>query len=174
MKEFGARDRLVMAGLVILGLLTVIAGVVSGRSTINYVLSRDAREAALSWAAQLDQGLKQLQPNASELLGRPLQVLRETALATEASTPAVLPGNSSLKGEFNLSETLDSLTTGWLLGHGSDGQTKFASELSGYAVLAGDRAPLAVGGSLTPAALDSVLTQPDVKTAIANAIARTK
>jgi hypothetical protein len=30
MKEFGARDRLVMAGLVILGLLTVIAGGLSG------------------------------------------------------------------------------------------------------------------------------------------------
>ncbi len=31
--ELGGRDRLVMAGLVILGLLTVVAGVVSGRST---------------------------------------------------------------------------------------------------------------------------------------------
>ena len=50
MAEVGARDRLVMSGLVLLGLLTVIAGVLSGRSTINYVLGRDAREAALSWA----------------------------------------------------------------------------------------------------------------------------
>ena len=64
MKEFGARDRLVMAGLVILGLLTVIAGVLSGRSTIDYVLSRDSREATLSWATQLDQVLKQLRPGA--------------------------------------------------------------------------------------------------------------
>ena len=52
MTEVGARDRLVMTGLVLLGLLTVIAGVLSGRSTINYVLGRDAREAALSWAGQ--------------------------------------------------------------------------------------------------------------------------
>jgi len=36
--EIGARDRLVMTGLVLLGLLTVIAGVLSGRSTIDYVL----------------------------------------------------------------------------------------------------------------------------------------
>jgi len=50
MTEVGARNRLVMAGLVVLGLLTVVAGVLSGRSTINYVLARDAREAALSWA----------------------------------------------------------------------------------------------------------------------------
>ena len=52
--EIGARDRLVMTGLVLLGLLTVIAGVLSGRSTIDYVLGRDAREAALSWAGQID------------------------------------------------------------------------------------------------------------------------
>ncbi|HEX2446748.1 MAG TPA: hypothetical protein VHK26_00995 [Methyloceanibacter sp.] len=38
MTEVGARDRLVMAGLVLLGLLTVTAGVLSGRSTINYFL----------------------------------------------------------------------------------------------------------------------------------------
>ena len=37
MGEVGAGDRLVMAGLVILGLLTVVAGVLSGRTTINYV-----------------------------------------------------------------------------------------------------------------------------------------
>jgi hypothetical protein len=48
MAEVGARDRLVMAGLVILGLLTVVAGILSGRSTLDYVLVRDARDAALS------------------------------------------------------------------------------------------------------------------------------
>jgi hypothetical protein len=37
-----------MAGLVVLGLLTVIAGVLSGRSTINYVLTRDMRQASQS------------------------------------------------------------------------------------------------------------------------------
>ena len=33
-----------MAGLVVLGLLTVIAGVLSGHSTVDYVLGRDAQE----------------------------------------------------------------------------------------------------------------------------------
>ena len=77
MKEVGARDRLVMAGLVVLGLLTVIAGVLSGRSTINYVLSRDAREAALSWAGDINKNLNALEPHApaaalrkSDLVGR--------------------------------------------------------------------------------------------------------
>ena len=47
MAEVGARDRLVMAGLVILGLLTVVAGILSGRSTLNYVLgARCARSRA--------------------------------------------------------------------------------------------------------------------------------
>ncbi|HEV7463308.1 MAG TPA: hypothetical protein VGN85_05275, partial [Methyloceanibacter sp.] len=35
----------------------VVAGVLSGRATINYVLARDAREAALSWAAEIDKRL---------------------------------------------------------------------------------------------------------------------
>ncbi len=54
MTEVGARDRLVMTGLVLLGLLTVIAGVLSGRSTIDYVLGKDARQAALIWAGQIN------------------------------------------------------------------------------------------------------------------------
>jgi hypothetical protein len=51
MAEVGPRDRLVMAGLVVLGLLTVVAGVLSGRSTVGFVLNRDSHEAALSWAS---------------------------------------------------------------------------------------------------------------------------
>lgn len=47
-----------MAGLVTLGLFTVIAGVLSGRSTIDYVLGRDAREAALAWSEKIDAQLR--------------------------------------------------------------------------------------------------------------------
>jgi hypothetical protein len=42
MTEVGGRDRLIVTGLVVLGLFTVVAGVLSDRSTINYVLGRDA------------------------------------------------------------------------------------------------------------------------------------
>ena len=66
MAEVGARDRLVMAGLVILGLLTVVAGILSGRSTLNYVLARDAREAALSWAGAVNNNLGELGPHAPQ------------------------------------------------------------------------------------------------------------
>ncbi len=63
--ELGGRDRLVMSGLVVLGLLTVIAGVISGRSTADYVLKEDARGAATSWAAKLDSLAKQGTPGSS-------------------------------------------------------------------------------------------------------------
>jgi hypothetical protein len=51
-----------MAGLVILGLLTVVAGILSGRSILNYVLAQDAREAALSWAGAVNNNLGELGP----------------------------------------------------------------------------------------------------------------
>ena len=52
--ELGKRDRWVMAGLVVLGLFTLVAGVLSGRSATNYVLARDAHDAATSWAGKID------------------------------------------------------------------------------------------------------------------------
>ncbi|MCK4276223.1 MAG: hypothetical protein KAX78_06900, partial [Phycisphaerae bacterium] len=58
MKEVGARDRWIMAGLVMLGLFTVLAGILSGRSTINYVLGRDARDASLTWASEINDRLR--------------------------------------------------------------------------------------------------------------------
>jgi diguanylate cyclase (GGDEF)-like protein len=171
MKEFGARDRLVMAGLVMLGLLTVLAGVASGRSTIDYVLSRDAREAALSWAMELDDALRQRRPDATELLDRPFDVLNQAAFESQAPARLVLPESSSRNSGFNLVDRLDRLTTGWLLDRDSGDASEFVSKLSGYAVLDRDRAPLAVGGTLTPADLDSILAQGDVQAAIAQAIA---
>lgn len=77
MKEVGARDRLVMAGLVVLGLLTLVAGVLSGRSTINYVLAKEAREAALSWTGEINQSLGAVTAQAPKLLGEKLDVLKK-------------------------------------------------------------------------------------------------
>ena len=120
MAEVGARDRLVMAGLVILGLLTVIAGVLSGRSTINYVLSRDAREAALSMSAEIEKGLAKEQP-ASRVLGKDVEVIDADSLhqsfAGGEGSKAPLPASRSLKDEgFGLIEWFDDLTMGWALG----------------------------------------------------------
>ncbi len=54
LKRLFARDRFVLSGLVITGLLMVAAGVVSGRSTFNYVLGLDARSAAQSWVREAE------------------------------------------------------------------------------------------------------------------------
>ena len=91
MTEVGARDRLVMAGLVVLGLLTVVAGVLSGRSTINYVLARDAREAALSWAGNINKSLSELGPHAPQLLDQNLEVLDADKFASQSGKRASLP-----------------------------------------------------------------------------------
>jgi hypothetical protein len=64
-------------------------------------------------------------------------------------------------------EDLDRLTTGWLLRHISDSQSEFVSKLDGFAVLGADRTPLAVGGNLDQAQLETMLSEPKVKAAIA-------
>ena len=112
MTEVGARDRLVMAGLVVLGLLTVVAGVLSGRSTINYVLARDAREAALSWAGNINKSLSELGPHAPQLLDQSLEVLDADKFASQSGKRASLPASSTSNDDFTLVEDLDRLTTG--------------------------------------------------------------
>jgi len=171
MTEVGARDRLVMAGLVVLGLLTVVAGVLSGRSTINYVLARDAREAALSWAGDINKSLSELGPHAPQLLDQSLEVLDAEKFASQSGKPASLPASSTSNDDFTLVEDLDRLTTGWLLGQFSQSQSEFVSKLDGFAVLGADQAPLAAGGNLSPATLESMLAQGDVKAAIAQSVA---
>ena len=170
MTEVGARDRLVMAGLVILGLLTVVAGVLSGRSTINYVLARDAREVALSWAGEINKGLSELGPHAPQLLDKSVEVLDPDQFASEAGKPASLPANSTSKDDYTLVEDLDRLTTGWALSHIYQSQNEFVSKLEGFAVLGPDRTPLAVGGDLSAAAFEGMLAQNEVKAALAQSV----
>ena len=171
MTEVGARDRLVMAGLVVLGLLTVVAGVLSGRSTINYVLARDAREAALSWAGDINKSLSELGPHAPQLLDQSLEVLDADKFASQSGKPASLPASSTSKDDFTLIEDLGRQTTGWLLGQFSQSQSEFVSKLDGFAVLGADQAPLAAGGNLSPATLEGLLAQGDVMAAIAQSAA---
>lgn len=105
-----------MAGLVVLGVLTVIAGVLSGHSTLDYVLGRDAREGALSWAAQIDTKLdKSDAPR--HVLDKDLQVLDPSSfqqnLASLSGKPASLPANQGFnRGGFGLVEALDRMTGG--------------------------------------------------------------
>jgi hypothetical protein len=85
-----------MAGLVVLGVLTVIAGVLSGHSTVDYVLGRDAQEAVLSWAAEIDTKLdKSDAPR--HVLDKDIQILDASPfqqnLTCISGKPAGLPAN---------------------------------------------------------------------------------
>ena len=173
MGEVGARDRLVMAGLVILGLFTVVAGVLSGRSTINYVLSRDAREAALSMSAEMEKGLASQPAAETHMLGKPVEILDPEALkqdSAESGGKATLPASRSLKEDgFGLIEWFDNVTKGWVLGGGQQSSGQFVSKLDGFAVLGPDRKPLAVAGSLSQDKMKSLLGDAAIRDALGQA-----
>ncbi len=173
MTNVGARDRLIMIGLVVLGLLTVVAGVLSGRSTINYVLGRDAREAALTWTAEIDGRLRE--PGAPEkILDDKLQVLNAVALSNisaQQNADVRLPAGPSFREDgFSLVDGFDRLTRGWFLGDIEETQGEFVSKLDGFAVLTPTRQAIAVGGDLSPDALTELLGQSDTEAAIGQAM----
>ena len=172
MAEVGSRDRLVMAGLVVLGLLTVVAGVLSGHSTIDYVLGRDANEAALSWARQIDTALGGTAENSSAAsstrtfrsLTRPHS--RRISRAWRASPRAFPPIRASLS-VAGLIEAIDRLTGGWALGRSNQLKDDFVSKLDGFAVLNADEKPIATAGNLTSGKLASLFALGNVRDTLA-------
>ena len=162
-----------MAGLVVLGLFTVVAGVLSGRSTINYVLGRDAREAALSWAQDIDNRLRQ-PGTPARVLNKDVHVLNAPGLRDLAEgadgAKITLPAPPSFRADgFTLVDGLDRITRGWLLSNIDKTGGEFVSRLDGFAILTPKGTALAVGGKLSPESLDAALRQSDVKSAIARA-----
>ncbi|MGZ5916000.1 MAG: putative bifunctional diguanylate cyclase/phosphodiesterase [Methyloceanibacter sp.] len=165
--EVAGRDRLVMAGLVVLGLLTVVAGVVSGRSTIGYVLNRDAREAVLSEASKLDGNLGAQASSASSPLDKGVQTLDDgklrAAFAGTQDQPATLPPDRGADEDgFNLLGGMDRMILSWMAHHSKRPVGEHVSKLDGFAVLDADKVPLALGGGLSPGALNDMLGRNDV------------
>jgi len=162
-----------MAGLVVLGLFTVAAGVLSGRSTINYVLGRDAREASLTWTREIHDRLRQ--PGTPQrVLDEDVHVLNEAGLRSLAEradgAKITLPAMPSLRADgFGLIDGLDRLTRGWLLSNIDETSGEFVSRLDGFAILTPKGNAIAVGGNLSPEALGAALRQSDVKNALARA-----
>jgi diguanylate cyclase (GGDEF)-like protein len=158
-----------MAGLVVLGLLTVIAGVLSSHSTVDYVLGRDAQEAALSWAAKIDAEL--VDQNASRtILGKDLEVLDPNSfqqnIASMSGKSAALPANQGFRGGFGLVEAIDRMTGGWALGGNDRTKDDFVSELDGFAVLDAGGTPIATAGNLSAGKLAALLAQDKVRAAL--------
>ncbi len=164
MAEVGSRDRLVMTGLVVLGLLTVVAGVLSGYSTVDYVLGRDAQEAALSWATKINAALAS--PNVPDrLLDQNLDVLDADALANSAGSPGLLPANQGFQGGFGI-ELFDRLTGGRALAGAGHSNDDFVSKLDGFAILDANGKPLARAGNLTASNLDTLFARDNVRNAL--------
>ncbi len=159
-----------MAGLVVLGLFTVVAGVLSGRSTINYVLGRDAREAALTWTRGIDDRLRQ-SGIPQRVLDENVHVLNEAGLrnlSENAGANITLPADPSFSADgFGLIDGLDRITRGWLLSNIDKTKGEFVSRLDGFAVLSPKGTALAVGGNLSPEALGAMLRESDIKEALA-------
>lgn len=166
MNDLGARDRLVMAGLVILGLLTVVAGVVSGRSAIDFALGKDARDAALSWSAQIDKNLASPISVDPTVLDRKVQILKPGSLG--AASPLTLPAGASIGSDAP--GLIGGIGIDWFLGHGAEQRTEFVSQLEGFAVLNPQREPLAVAGDLKADKLPALFAQTEISDAFANAV----
>jgi hypothetical protein len=171
MAEVGARDRLIMAGLVALGLLTVTAGVLSGRSTIDYVLARDARRAALNWTGEIDTRLSQQTALPSKLLDKDLHVIDagnwRQNLAAETAKPVTLPSNPTFQEDgHGLVEIFDRLT----MGRGVSEKGESVSTLDGFAVLDPDAKPLAVAGSISASTLAKDLGQAEASNALQRSV----
>jgi len=97
-------------------------------------------------------------------------VLDAEKFASQSGKSANLPASSTSNDGFTLVEDLDRLTTGWVLSHIYQSQSEFVSKLEGFAVLSPDRTPLAVGGNLSPAALEGILAQSEGKAALAQSV----
>ena len=175
--KIGARDRLVMAGLVILGLLTVTAGVLTGRSTVAYLLAKDARDTASTFAARIDYHLSaqdrlNMQDVAgAEYLGQTVRVLDATALDEQFSRDQVSPATPKSDRDWGLLSGLDRLFMGWAMSGEEKPADEHVGTVNGFAVLAPDKAPLAIGGGLGLASVDALLGNPDIAAALNDALA---
>jgi diguanylate cyclase (GGDEF)-like protein len=173
--EFAARDRLIMAGLVVLGLLTVMTGVLSGRSTIVYVLNKDAREAVLSKATWLDASLSKDASSSPQSLDNGFQLLDPGKLRQEFTAPqnqpATLPSEQSIDDSSHVLGGVERLIMGWMARHSTRPVDNHVSKIKGFALLDANKTPLLLGKDLSLTALNGLLAHPDAAAAFASAVA---
>jgi diguanylate cyclase (GGDEF)-like protein len=174
--EVAGRDRLIMTGLVVLGLLTVVTGVLSGRSTISFVLNKDARDAALSRATKLDASLNQQASSSSQPLDDTIKLLDPGKLRQEFAghqdSPAILPPEHSPDDGSNVLGGVERLVMAWMARHSARPADDHVSKLEGFALLDADKVPLMLGGDLSLTALNDMLARGDVAAAFTSAVAK--
>ena len=118
--RFFDRDRLVMAGLVVLGILTVLAGFGSGRATFQYALSTDARQASTQWVRDIERDLFHEPVETPERLANHRVLVSEPAefaRLREHAQAGYREGAVSVRSvstESGLLGAVDMLVSGWI------------------------------------------------------------
>ena len=160
--ELGKRDRWVMAGLVVLGLFTLVAGVLSGRSATNYVLARDAHDAATSWAGKIDTKLTVPGEAARNVLDKNVEVLDPSSFNSEGSGQ-VKPPKLQEDDDLGLLGGLDKMMVSWVTKRADPARDDFVSKLDSFAVIGLDRKPLATSGNMSQTRLQDLLARKDLE-----------
>jgi len=164
-QKFFGRDRLVMAGLIVLGVLTVAAGFVSGRTTFKYALSTDARHASVQWVNAIESRLfEPAVERAGFVAGQrviitapeKLAALRDVANAENAKAQKIA---RSVNGESGLLAGIDLMFSGWIarLTRFLD-DDNYVSQVRNFALLDGRGLVVARTAGLEPGALHSMLS----------------
>jgi len=115
-----ARDRLLMIGLVLLGVATVAAGFASGRSTLEYALSTDARQASARWVERTEdrlfrKGFEQIEEISEHqvviVAPRIYDSYRKMSMGDGAEDFRIA---RSIHEEFGLLAAIDQMFSGWI------------------------------------------------------------
>lgn len=119
-RKFFDRDRMVMAGLIVLGILTVAAGFVSGRSTFQYALSTDARQASAQWVKRAEETLFQKSLDGAGLVEDQTVVVAAPVKLAEIREEVARTGDPNLRiarsvhEDYGLLAGIDTLFSGWI------------------------------------------------------------
>ena len=120
LQKIFVRDRMLMAGLIFLGIATVAAGFASGRSTFQYALSTDARQASAHWVERTEnrlfrKGLKQIDEISEQqvLIVSP-QIFKGYKAFAKIEDIGKFRIARSIHEEFGLLAGIDRMFSGWI------------------------------------------------------------
>jgi len=165
LKTFFARDRLVMTGLIILGIVTVAAGFASGRATFQYALSTDAREASAAWVEKAERQLF-IFPTTEKLqtlAGHDVKIIAPDTLARLRKKPQHFNPEDiriarSVHEESGLLAGIDLIFSRWISGLTDllDDESH-VSRIAHFTVLDNSGKPMLRDGRLSPVKLGEML-----------------
>jgi hypothetical protein len=119
-RKFFARDHLLMIGLILLGVATVAAGFASGRSTLEYALSTDARQASAHWVERTEDWLFRKDFEQIEEISEQQVVIVAPRIYDSYRKLAKGDGAEDFKiarsihEEFGLLAAIDQMFSGWI------------------------------------------------------------